>query len=378
MPRDVQDEAHRQGRPDFVCIVGAPRCGTTTLAGFLQDHPDVCFSSVKEPHYFSRVDLSELSEDQQRHAVENEYLARYFPHRRDGMPLAEGSVSYLYAPERMAPMLARWPNAKFVIALRDPLTMIPSLHQRLLYTGDETVADFEKAWSLRYERMRGRGVPASCIDPRMLQYEEAGRLGAYVEAFFRVVGRERCFVVLFDDLSASPAAVYDALLAFLNLAPHPRADFEPKRASRGFRNAWLQRLLKRPPVATRLLLAGAEYRKRIQRLDRPCATPPWVKAIQSVRMALLRWNRAPAPSARLSPMVRAQICRALADDVFRLSALIGRDLSHWLDGALRPAAIRDAPIIIGGRRFGRTGGFLVEPRGVEPLTSSLRTRRSTN
>src|SRR5262245_36806086 len=102
MPRDVQDEARRQGRPDFVCIVGAPRCGTTSLAGFLQDHPDVCFSSVKEPHYFSRADFGELSGDQQRRAVEDEYLARYFPDRRDGAVLAEGSVSYLYAPERMA------------------------------------------------------------------------------------------------------------------------------------------------------------------------------------------------------------------------------------------------------------------------------------
>ena len=34
----------------FVFIVGAPRCGTTTMARWLQAHPQVLFPFVKEPH----------------------------------------------------------------------------------------------------------------------------------------------------------------------------------------------------------------------------------------------------------------------------------------------------------------------------------------
>src|SRR5687767_9135780 len=139
--------------PRFACIVGAPRCGTTSLAGFLQDHPDVDFSVVKEPHYFSRRDLSRLPTEAIGTAVEAEYLERYFPARRAGAALlAEGSVSYLYAPERMRSILRLWPDARFVIAVRDPMELLPSLHQRLLYTGDETVADFWQAWTLTAPR----------------------------------------------------------------------------------------------------------------------------------------------------------------------------------------------------------------------------------
>src|SRR5438445_6642007 len=38
--------------PDFM-IIGAAKAGTTSLYLWLEDHPLVAFSSVKEPHYLS-------------------------------------------------------------------------------------------------------------------------------------------------------------------------------------------------------------------------------------------------------------------------------------------------------------------------------------
>ena len=137
----------------FACVVGAPRCGTTSLASFMKHHPDVSFSSVKEPHFFSQYDLNGASTDELRRRVDDQYLSRYFAHHTGDRPLlAEASVSYLYTPERMEPILRLRPDAKFIIAVRDPLEMLPSLHRRLLYLGDETVTDFERAWALTAER----------------------------------------------------------------------------------------------------------------------------------------------------------------------------------------------------------------------------------
>lgn len=344
------------GPGEFACIVGAPRCGTTMLASFLQDHPDVCFSNVKEPHFFSRRELDDLTTPELRRRITDEYLARYFPDRTGALMLAEGSVSYLYAPERMAAILRCWPNARFIIALRDPLEMLPSLHQRLLYTGDETVTDFAEAWALMPERAQGRRIPRTCVDGRLLQYAEAGRLGTHVAAFFEAVGRERCFVVLLEDLASSPAAVYADLLEFLRLRASPRLDFIPRRASRGYRLGWLQRLLKRPPVATRAVLAGEPYRRRVKRLGPRRQDPALVRGVLAGRKLLLRWNRAPAPPVQLPPALRMEICKRLAGEVAQLSALLGRDLAHWLDGA--PAA---AAAIHEGR---------ASPASVEALTAS--------
>ena len=330
---------NRQSR--FAFIVGAPRCGTTTLASFLQQHPDVCFSAVKEPHFFSRDEVAALSEDEMAKAVATEYWQRFFGHCEGAPQLyAEGSVTYLYVPERMAPILKLWPNAKFVIALRDPLSMLPSLHARLLVTGDETIRDFPTAWAKISERARGKSLPKRAADHRWLRYDQAGQLGQSVERFLAAVGRERCHIVLFDDLARDPKATYEELCRFLGIEPWTGTDFQPQRVNKTIRIGWLQRLLKRPPNAVRTVLAGEQYRKREKKLG--ARDNRLIDAIFAVRLKLLRWNKVPAKRQPLDPGVRQQIIDRLKDDVILLSRVIDRDLSHWLGGVPEAAPHKKA------------------------------------
>lgn len=315
----------------FAFIVGAPRCGTTTLAGFLQQHPVVCFSAVKEPHFFSRDELDGLGEDLLDRFIQEEYLDRFFGQCSGTEKLrAEGSVTYLYTPERMAPILKRWPDAKFIIALRDPLAMLPSLHQRLLVTGDENIADFRQAWNKIEDRARGKSIPRSAIDPRFLRYDEAGALGRHVERFIAAVGRERCHIVLFDDLAGDPEGAYRELCGFLGLDPWPGTKFGAKRINKTFRIGWLQRLLKRPPKAVRTVLAGEKFRAREKQLG--ASEGRAITAVFRVRKRLLDWNKVPAKREPIDPVVREQIIDRMRDDVVLLSRVIDRDLSHWLGG----------------------------------------------
>jgi hypothetical protein len=315
----------------FAFIVGAPRCGTTTLAGFLQQHPEVCFSAVKEPHFFSRDELVGLNKAQLNRLIEEEYLERFFGQcSGTGKLRAEGSVTYLYTPERMAPILERWPDAKFIIALRDPLAMLPSLHQRLLVTGDENISDFRKAWAKIPDRANGKSIPRTAIDPRFLRYDEAGALGRHVESFLAAVGRDRCHIVLFDDLASDPEATYRNLCGFLELDPWPGTKFNAKRINKTFRIGWLQRLLKRPPKAVRMVLAGEKFRTREK--DLGASEGRAITAVFRVRKRLLDWNKVPAKRQPLDPLVRQQIIDRMRDDVILLSRVIDRDLSHWLGG----------------------------------------------
>ena len=243
---------------------------------------------------------------------------------------AEGSVTYLYVPDRMKPILELWPEAKFVIALRDPLSMLPSLHARLLVTGDETIRDFPTAWAKIGERAAGRSVPKQAIDPRWLRYDWAGQLGQNVERFIATVGRERCHVVLFDDLTTDPHGTYRELCRFLGIKPWEGTDFEPQRINKTIRIGWLQRLLKRPPKAIRTALAGEKFHQREKKVGK--ADSPVLAAIFRVRKRLLEWNKVPAKRQPLDPAVRQQIIDRLRDDVILLSKTIDRDLSHWLGG----------------------------------------------
>jgi len=320
--------------PPLAVIVGAPRCGTTSLADYLARHCAVTFSQPKEPHYFAIHDLDALDDEQLRSTVEQGYLGRFFAEGwRSAEWLAEGSVSYLYGPEKMAALLRLWPEARFIIGVRDPMKLVPSLHGRYLVTGDENVSDFAEAWRLVPERAAGRHIPRSCLDPRLLRYDVAGRLGDAVEAFFAAVGRERCHVVVHDDLVRDPPQVYADLLAFLGLPHDGRTDFTPQREAAGTRWPWLQRLLKRPPIATSIL-AGEKFRTRVAAKPRKPTTAP-ARALMRVRKRLLKWNRTPPPPIHLSRALRQELHDAFAADVAKLGRLLGRDLSHWL--AVDPA-----------------------------------------
>jgi hypothetical protein len=316
----------------FAFIVGAPRCGTTTLADFLKSHPDVCFPVVKESHFFAQNDLAGMSSAAAARQVEEEYLARFFPHAGPGTGLAaDCSVSYLYTPEQLEPALRLWPESRFIVTLRDPMEMLPSLHKRLIFLGDETLMRFADAWDASPDRAAGRRIPRSCIDPRWLRYDEAARYATYLERLFATVGRERVLVLLFDDLAADPFGQYRRIMRFLDLPlSHNTVDLSPRRKSQDVRSARLQRLLKRPPRSVRKFMAGSHFRTRERKLGGDLSDSAAFDALFALRKRLLTWNRVPARKRPIQLRVQEEIRSHLKSEIARLQNLIDRDLGHWL------------------------------------------------
>jgi sulfotransferase family protein len=319
---DAIDESAR-----WAFFVGAPRCGTTALAKWLRGHPQACLSRPKEPHFFAMQDLRGLPMDELRQIVQTKYVDRFFPHRHGSTVLSEGSVSYLYAPERLEPILRLWPRAKFVICVRNPLQMVPSLHQRHFVNGDESVKQFERAWSLVPERRNGRKIPRSCLDPRFLDYWEAGNHGRHVERFLDVIGRERCLVCVFDDLQADPGREYRRLLDYLGLPDDGKSEFERHADSRDCRIPWLQRLLQRPPkFAVGLLDSDDLHNPRFAE-----TAGPVLRKIIDIRSSIIDWNEIPAERATIDPAIVEEMRAMYRQDVALLSKVIDRDLHHWVD-----------------------------------------------
>jgi len=236
-------------------------------------------------------------------------------------------VSYFYAPEHLEPILKLWPRAKFLIAVRNPLELVPSLHQRVFYNGDDDVRDFDRAWDLVPERRAGRNIPRSCLEPRFLDYWEAGFLGQHLEKFFSLVDRERCLVTVFDDFKADPGREYRRVLEFLDLEDDGRTDFERHAESKDSRYAWLHRLMKRPPRSL-LFLFDNEDRAV---LEAGAGEPgPLLQKIMAVRTRIIHWNRIPAGKPKVGERVLNEMREMYRDDVAHLSQLLGRDLSHWV------------------------------------------------
>jgi hypothetical protein len=304
----------RDERPRTAFVVGAPRCGTTFLAKALAAHPQVCFSKPKETHFFVRA-WPRLAPERRA----PELLRRHFRHRAPGHRLlAEGSPSSLYDPDALPRMRAFDPAARFVLAVRDPVEMLASYHARLVYTLDEEQDDLAAAWALQERRARGEALPRRCRDPRLLAYREVCRLGAQVERFLAAAGRERCHVVVYDDLAADPRKVWLRLLEFLGLDDDGRTRFARKNEHRTWRDARLQSWLMNPPAPAAALLAAWERRG----LGRP-------RFVRALRRRLKKRNTRRKQRAPLPPALAAELRAAFAADVERLAAAIGRDLSAW-------------------------------------------------
>ncbi|MCL6729450.1 sulfotransferase family protein [Sphingomonas hankyongi] len=317
----------------FAFIVGAPRSGTTTMSKMLRTHPNVAVPFVKEPHFFTQHDLRGLAEPELRTRVESEYLDKFFDDPEPGRSVAmDGSVSYLYVPEQLEPALRLWPGSRFIVGVRDPLTLLPSLHRRLIYVGDENIMSFEEAWAAIPDRAAGRRIPRLCLDPRFLRYDEAGRYATYVERLFATVGRDRCFVSVFDDLTRDPRGQYERIMDFLGLQPQAEVDLSGEREGRTIRYPWLQQLLKRPPKALHPYLAGKLYRRRMKEPGSSGGkADPSPGKLMSVRKRLLQWNRVDSAEKQpISLAVQEQIRDHFKDEIDRLGTLIDRDLSHWL------------------------------------------------
>ncbi|WP_230970775.1 sulfotransferase domain-containing protein [Nitrogeniibacter aestuarii] len=197
-------------KPNFF-LVGAPKSGTTSLANWLEEHPEVCFSKVKEPDYFS-------TDFVHRHGDSLNRYESYFDHATDRhIAVGEGSTGYLRSFNAVPNILSYNSAARFIVCLRNPMEMAPSWHGQMCYVGYENVDDFSAAWRLNEARRSGLQVPALCPDPKHLCYDDVCRVGSQLERLAERVPSTQLLVLFQDDLRVRPAETLRRVLDFLEV-----------------------------------------------------------------------------------------------------------------------------------------------------------------
>jgi hypothetical protein len=271
-------------RPNFF-IIGAPKCGTTSLAAWLAEHPQVYMSEPKELDFFNSDIKQAYRDDLDRY---ERFFAGAGAHH---LAVGEASTGYLRSQVAIANILAYAPSAKFVVGLRNPVDMAVSWHGQMITEAWETERDFAVAWRLQEQRRRGRRVPRLSVEPTNLLYGEVCKLGEQIERLYAQVPRERVFAYTLDEMRKDPAALWGRLLAFLEVPHDGRSSF---------------------PVHndTKRRLGVARYGFGLLRgLNRQMAQ----KRSQEVPVELKR-----------------ELGSFFQDDIRRLSSLIERDLSSWI------------------------------------------------
>jgi len=295
-------------RPDFF-IIGAPKCGTTAIWTYLRSHPRIFFPSIKEPHYLA-TDLDDF-----RTVTRSEFYDKIFKKAKEGQLKGEASVFYLCSKTAVKNIKKRNPSAKIIIMLRNPIEMIQSLHQQLLFTFNETEKDFKKAWQLQDDRGKGKKIPKTCKSPRLLQYKEIAKFGIQVERVFKYFPTSQVHIIFFEDFKRDPELVYKRLLDFLDIEYDGRKSFEKINPGKTTKYKWLGKFAHRPP---KRLVAAANFLKNIFGIDE-LGILKEISEINSVQK-----NR-----EVIEADLKEKIINTLTGDINKLEEVTGKDLSIW-------------------------------------------------
>lgn len=289
-------------------IVGAPKCGTTSMAQYLGQHPEI-FVLRGEPHFFG-TDLEYNSP--RLTPAQYQALCR----SRGGKPVCgDRSTWYLYSRNAAREIHAYNPRALIIAMLRSPAEMLHSLHAHHFQRGlRDDIGDLAGALAAEPERRRGNRIPANVRFPESLYYTAIPRYSEQLERYFDLFGKKRVRIILFDDLKQTPAPVYAQTLAFLGVDPTFEPDFGVHNASAPTPNSWAYRAWK-----------ASTLRYRI----RSMAPQRLYSAIRTRRKKRLEQAAERQPRAPLDPALRAELANRFADEINRLERLIGRDLSGW-------------------------------------------------
>ena len=199
-------------------MVGAARCGTTSLYNYLNNCKDVFLPKVKEPNFFSEVDSPksedfELPEPNQTYHSKiinsEEVYNNLYQEAAANQLKGDTSPSYLWDNKAAKKLYNHNPNAKIIISLRHPVDRAYSHYIMNYFTGVDSNKSFQEALNAQKNTMWG-----SCN-----QYLEMGAYFNQVSAFYDVFPKNQIKILIYEDWTKDVEKYVNEVFEFLGLNP---------------------------------------------------------------------------------------------------------------------------------------------------------------
>ncbi|MEZ6098594.1 MAG: sulfotransferase [Pirellulaceae bacterium] len=224
--------------PDFL-IIGAARSGTTALASYLAQHPQIFMTQPKEPHFMAfagrRLDFRGPGDDVMMNQVVVTDRSRYqqLYRQANGQIAGEGSVSTLYYYQQAIPNIEKYaPNAKLIVLLRNPVERAFSSFLYMRSKGYESIEDFDQALDEEDRRFEENWH-------HIWHYRRMGRYVEQLKAFLDTFGKDRVKVITYEDFDEHTPQVVQTVLDFLGADQSFRPKTDVTVNSSGTPRNWL-------------------------------------------------------------------------------------------------------------------------------------------
>lgn len=198
--------------PNYL-IIGTQKGGTTSLHGYLAQHPQVAASTTKEVHYF----------DKNYHRGENWYRT-HFPLKAVSTHAlcGESSPFYLFCPNSPARAAAMLPEVKIIVLLRNPVDRAYS-HYQLTKRRNREPLSFEDAVAAEPERLAGErerliaDATYNSTSYRNYSYVSRGFYLQQLSEWWKHFPKRQFLVLQSENFFRDTANVFDRVLDFLKL-----------------------------------------------------------------------------------------------------------------------------------------------------------------
>lgn len=218
-------------------IGGTIKAATSSLYNYINAHPQVCGSKVKETYFFSQGYSGDIEEDHKKYAS-------FFSPQPDNTILFEVSPNYLAYKVNVAPRIKRlFPDIKLLFVLRNPVARLYS-HFNFAKGNLQLPQDMSFEKFIEYcDRFNNDQItPAEAgISETHLRALEIGNYGKYLKFFYDVFDTENIKVIFFEDLSSNPIEKLEEISGFIGVSPSFYSDFIMNKANVTFasRMKWL-------------------------------------------------------------------------------------------------------------------------------------------
>lgn len=210
-------------------IIGAAKCGTTSLHEYLGQHPDIFMSAIKEPHYFSNVDQllhDGVDEEASRHSslIKDELTYhKLFKNGQNQLYRGESSPSYLWHDKAAQNIYNYNPHSKIIILLRDPIMRAFSHFQMAVQAG------FQKKVSFYTAIKEDLAVPEEEIGwNKSHMYVALGFYYRQINRYSKIFPEEQMMIIKFEDFVKDINSGMSSISKFLNVDPSKFPDLNSR------------------------------------------------------------------------------------------------------------------------------------------------------
>ena len=290
-------------------VPGAAKSGTTSLHNLLNQHPEICMSSVKEPGYWKNEKFKDFKN------IEKENYSNLFIKSKHKI-FGESTTAYMYYDTFINNINSNYKvSPKFIFILRNPIDRFNSHFWWIKGLGLEK-SNFQEALS----KDQNNEFKAYNYYPKY--YFQFGLYAKWLKRFYNCFDRSNIKIIIFEDLINNQLKTANSCFEFLGLKKLDTISNHTSNQTALLKNPELYHFLNKSAI-------GKYSFTKIGKYFLPKKTINWI--ILNIKNNLKNWKKENVSCPKLSKENRYELKALYFKDVSELKKLTEYNYKEWTD-----------------------------------------------